>query len=154
MPSGGHNRLSDEEKKARGTFEPRYSQEKLEERRVAKIFSHPRLHEVPKSDIPLGEIGARKFSEFARMLFEAGQLTLITKASAEAAAVAYEQIERRQAESKPVPTTLIAQLNRALAEIKIGDVGRPIAQPASARENKFSRSGFAQRIRQAAATRR
>lgn len=57
--SGGHNRLSDEEKKRRGTFRPDNSAEVYNARAAEKIVSGPWLTRIPDPELPLGKLGKK-----------------------------------------------------------------------------------------------
>lgn len=144
MGSGGHNKLTDAEKIARGTFRPSRSDEVYAERAGAKVVAFPRLREIPVPDLPLNEVGQKKYDELTRALFDADKLTVVTKTAAEQAAALHQEIHRRMSDGKPVPASLSDKLQRALAQLKIAEDAPTIASPGN-RVNKFAGTGFSTR---------
>lgn len=147
MGSGGHNKLSDAEKIARGTFAPSRSEAVYEARAAAKVLAFPRLKEIPDPDLPLDVNGKKKYDELTRALFDADKLTVVTKMHAEQAAVLHQEIYRRMAASSPVPATLSDKLQRALSALKIAEDAHIIAG-AGQKKNRFAGTGFSTRLTQ------
>lgn len=142
--SGGHNRLSDEEKKRRGTLDPRWTEAAIAERKGAKVITGPWLSEIPKSDLPLGDVGLKKYQELTQSLFDMGKLTLSTKILAEQVAVLHEQMHRRMAEGRVVPVGMSSKIQQAVLQLGIAENAPTIAAPSKA-AGKFTFSGFSNR---------
>lgn len=141
MGSGGHSRLSDDEKKRRGTFRPDQSEAVFEKRRAEKVVAGPWLTSIPEPELPLNEIGRRKYHELARALFDQNKLTAVTRMQAEQAAVLFQEQHRRLEAGTGVSASLSDKLQRALSALKIAEDATPIANP-TAQKNKFAQSGF------------
>lgn len=146
--SGGHNRLSDSEKKRRGTFRADQSEEVMTEAAAAKVVSGPWLSSIPDPELPLGETGKKKYDELTKALFDQNKLTAITRLLAEQAAMLFEQQYLRLSAGKPIPASLSDKLQRALSQLKIAEDAKPIANPEGKR-NRFAGSGFSSRLRPA-----
>lgn len=144
--SGGSNRLSDEEKKARGTFRKSNSDQVYEARAAAKVVSGPWLSEIPKPELPLNELGEKKYNELARILFDNNALTTITRMQAETAAMLFEKFDRLLRENKSPSASDLTQYQRALAALGIAENAPTIASP-GAHQKKFSGFGFSARLR-------
>lgn len=143
--SGGHNRLSDAEKKRRGTFVAKQSDAIYDARAAANVLAFPTLREIPAAELPLNEIGSRKYDELARALFDAGRLTTVSRMLAEQVASLFQEQHRRMSAGLPVPGSLSDKMQRALAQLKLADGAPTIAQPQS-RNERARRIGFAARL--------
>lgn len=143
--SGGSNRLSDEEKRRRGTFRADRSDESYAEAAAAKVVSGPWLTSIPEPELPLNEHGRRKYGELTKVLFEANKLTAVTRMFSEQAAVLFQEQHARLSAGKPVPASLSDKIQRALSMLKIAEDAKPIETP-EGRKNKFARCGFASRL--------
>lgn len=139
--SGGHNRLSDEQKRDRGTLRADRSDSAYDARAAEKVVAGPWLSSIPEPELPLNTVGRRKYDDLARALFDANKLTAITRMQAEQAAVLFQEQHRRLTEGKGVPASLSDKLQRALVALRIAEDAKPIANPAGER-NKFARCGF------------
>lgn len=143
--SGGNNRLTDEDRKRRGTFRPDRTDAERDAAAAARVVNGPWLREIPEPKLPLNEVGRQKYDELTTMLFEQNKLTLVTCMIAEEAASLFQEKHRRMAAGKPVPASLSTQLQRALGQLKIAEDAPPIANPAG-KKNKFAECGFSSRI--------
>lgn len=142
--SGGHNRLSDEEKKRRGTFRAHLSEEAYDQRAAQTVIAGPWLPSIPEPSFPLDEVGRKTYDELTTMLFEQNKLTLVTKMWAEQAAIGQQEIHRLMKAGKTVRASHLNQVERALRALKIAEDAKPIANPAGT-ANKFEACGFANR---------
>lgn len=142
--SGGHNRLSDAEKKRRGTFREDKSEVVMIERAASSVVAGPWLKEIPDPELPLNEHGLKKYNSLCRALFDQNKLTVITRDSAEQAGVLFQEMKRRLDEGRPIPASLSDKYQRALSVLKIAE-DAPIINNPEAKKNRFSGSGFAHR---------
>lgn len=143
--SGGHNRLSDDEKRRRGTFRKDTSEAVYAEADAAKVVAGPWLTTIPEPDLPLNEHGRRKYDELTKVLFDANKLTAVTRSAAEQVAVLFQEQHARMTAGKPVPASLSTQMQRALAMLRIAE-DAPVIDNPEGKRNKFSGCGFASRI--------
>lgn len=143
--SGGHNGLSDEEKRRRGTFRADRSEEARGDAAAANVVTGPWLTSIPEPELPLNEHGRRKYKELTEVLFSANKLTAITRMAAEQVAVLFQEQHSRLSAGKSVPASLSDKLQRALSTLKIAEDARPIDNP-EGRKNKFARCGFSSRL--------
>lgn len=114
--------------------------------KVVKLLAHDRLETVPAPDLPLGEHGTLKYRELAEMLLKAGQLTVITKAQAEAAALSFQEMHSRQVSGRGVSANLIQRYQSALANLALLDIDRNAPGATEQKKNRFRFSGFASRL--------
>lgn len=142
--SGGHNRLSDEEKRRRGTFRADQSDKIYEDRAASKVVAGPWLERIPEPELPLNEVGKKKYHDLARALYDANKLTSVTRMQAEQAAVLHQEQHRRLTAGEPIPASLSEKLQRALAALKIAEDAPQIKNPEAA-QNRFAASGFSNR---------
>ena len=145
--SGRGHRLTDEEKKRRGTFRPDMSEEVYKARAAEKIVTGPWLKQIPEPECPLGEVGRRKYDEFTRQLFDQNKLTSVTQMYAEIASGLFEKIHSLKAAGKHPTGSDVTQLQRALDALKIAEDAPKIANPG--KQNKFASCGFSSRLRPA-----
>jgi hypothetical protein len=144
--SGGHGRLSDAEKKARGTFRADKSDAVLDARAQARVFVGPWLDRIPEPEIPfITDTGRDKYNELTRLLFDQNKLTAILRTWAEVAAHAFEEIAIIKGERKRPSASLFTQFNRAMEALQIADSAPVITNPEGKR-NKFEGAGFASRL--------
>lgn len=143
---GGHNRLTDAEKIARGTFRPSRGEAVYKADLGAKVIAGPWLDAIPEPQLPLGPEARMKYDELARMLFDQNKLTVVTRSIAEGAAVLFGQIHRRESEGRDVPASMAARYLGALQNLKIAEEAPEIATPGNKR-NAFDFCGFANRPR-------
>lgn len=142
--SGGSNRLSDDEKKRRGTLDSRHTEKARAAKAAEKVVIGPWLSEIPEPDLPLGEVGRKKYFELVRSLFDSGKLTLATKMLSEQAAVLQEQMHRRMTEGKSVPTNMSEKIQRVIAQLGIAENAPQIARSKET-AGKFTFAGFSNR---------
>lgn len=141
--SGGGNHKSDDQKRREGTFRADRSEEVVAERRAAKVLGGPWLNEIPKPELKLDEAGKAKYYELARMLLEQNKLTMISRMTAESAALMFQKINQLT-EAGSVPSASdMTQYQRALSALGIAENAKPIATVHTV--NKFEYSGFSAR---------
>lgn len=145
--SGGQGRTSDEEKKANGTFRADRSEAVRAAADAAKVVTGPWLTSKPKPDYPLNDVGLKRYNEIIDMLWDQNKLTAVTKMHAENAAVAFQSIHQLASKGQPVRGSLLNQMQRALAALKIAEDAKPIENP-EGKKNKFASSGFSSRLPQ------
>src|SRR3954471_9790029 len=143
--SGGNNRLSDDEKKKRGTFRDDPSDCVCDAVAATRVVSGPWLTASPEQELPLSDIGRKKYDELTKILFDSNKLTTVTRMLVEQVASLHQEIHRRMSASKPVPASLTTQMRGALAQLKIAEDAPAIANPAG-KINKFTSCGFSSRI--------
>ena len=81
----------------------------------------------------------------ARVLFDAGRLTIGAHRSLSSYAMQFDTITKAAASGKQVRGSWFAQLDKARKELGLDDLDRPIAAPQGARVNRYARTGFANR---------
>lgn len=143
--SGRRRTLTDEERKARGTFKVSRSDEVAIQRAAEKIIAGPWLTEIPNPTLPLSGVGLKKYQELTRALFDQNKLTIITQARAEQAALLIQQQHERLTKGKSVPAAMTIQIERMLRDLDIASKAKPIASPGEQRK-KFGRVGFSIRL--------
>lgn len=142
----GRPALSDAEKKARKTFDPRYSEEARGEAAAAKVIAFPSLQDVPKCSFPLDEEGQRIYDDLTRTLFEQGRLTVLTHLEVSALAGGISA-ERRKIDMGKAPSAIaFVRFMERIDKLQRASVDRAFAGSTTGdRQNKFARSGFAAR---------
>ncbi|WP_293862458.1 hypothetical protein [uncultured Alsobacter sp.] len=145
----GRPALTDAEKKAKGTFDPRYSADARAERATEKVVTLPVLDHIPKCRLPLapGGIGQETYDSLIRTLHEQKRLTVMSHLEVEALAAGYEVLHRKMSAGGNVPASAIQGILSRIDKLQRMDVDRPFAGSSTDRPNKFSRNGFAQRKR-------
>lgn len=138
--SGGWNRLSDEEKKARGTFRADQSEEVYGAKRAATIITGPWLSSIPEPDFPLTDIGRAKYDEWTQELFDQKKLTKIAVTRASALALQFQKIAKRASEGKDVSASDQAKFQSGLRDLDIAQHAKVTAEPGKSR---FADVGFA-----------
>lgn len=139
--SGGSNRLSDAEKKARGTFRPDHSDEVYNAQQAAKILQGPWLNEVPEPDYPLNEFGRAAYDGWTRLMLEQGKLTKVAASLAGLAAVLKQKIKGRLETGKSVSTDDIKTLARLEADMGVAENAPVIGNKPE--RSRFADAGFA-----------
>jgi hypothetical protein len=137
-------RLSDEEKKRRGTFRANQSADAQRARLASKIVTGVFLSEIPEPTLPLGEKGSVRRNEYdrlAQMLYEQGNLTHITLRLAEVAANTYGQMHDALSTGKTVSKHLGDLYYRTIAKLEVLEKAPNIASPG--KKNKFEGHGWA-----------
>lgn len=137
--------LSDDEKKRRGTFREDRTEAALVERQASKIVNGPWLETIPPPVMPLGKVGLDKYRELSTLLHSQNKLTTVTQMQAEVAARQYEKVYTISVAGGQPSASDITQLQRALDSLRIAENAAPISNPAG-RINKFTGSGFANRL--------
>jgi hypothetical protein len=143
--SGGHNKIGDDEKRRRGTFRADRSEEARAQAAAAKVVTGPWLTSIPEPELPLNEVGRKKYDELTKVLFDANKLTAVTRMAAEQVAVLFQEQHARLSAGKSVPASLSDKLQRALSTLKIAEDAKPIENP-EGKKNKFARCGFSSRL--------
>ncbi|BCH33136.1 hypothetical protein MesoLjLc_50660 [Mesorhizobium sp. L-8-10] len=138
--SGGHNRLTDTEKKRRGTFRAAESEAVFNARAAEKIITGVFLPRVPDPSLPLNEIGKAKYVEFATLLLESGKLTKIVAEDCERYAVMHQQMHAKLEAGKMVPQQLLNAMDSLSRRLKIAEDAPPIANPNE--KKRFNGVGF------------
>jgi hypothetical protein len=143
--SGGSSRLSDEERKKRGTFRADRSDALRDAAAAATVVTGPWLKTIPEPELPFDKAGLDKYHELARILFDSNKLTSVTRMLVEQVAFLHQEMQRRMAAGKSVPASLSTQMQRALGQLKIADDAPAIANPGG-KTNKFASCGFSSRV--------
>ncbi len=142
MGHGGQNKLSDEEKKRRGTFRADRSEETYAAQAGAKVVQGPWLSEIPEPDFPLRPEGRAKYNEWTKELFEQNKLTLITVTQASALALLHQQIVKRSSEGKDIAASVFAKFQSGMRDLNSAQNAKVTAGPTRSR---FADSGFSNR---------
>ncbi|WP_370677628.1 hypothetical protein [Pleomorphomonas sp. PLEO] len=139
--SGGHNRLSDAEKIAKGTFRPSRSDDVYKVEAAAKVVTGPWLSSIPEPNLPLDGIARQKYDEITKTLFDQNKLTMATVLTAEQYALQYGQQFSRLTAGKSVSVSTTLMLERMLRDLRIAEEAPVLASPGE-RSNRFRRTGF------------
>lgn len=139
--SGGHNSLTDEEKKARGTFRADRSEAARLADAAKTVITGPWLLDVPKPTLPLNEVGRAKYDEYTKLLLDGGKLTRVVCDDIERYAVMHQQMDARLKAGKTVSMDLLKQMNSIAVRLRIADNAPTIASPGA--RNKFASIGTA-----------
>lgn len=142
--SGGNNRLSDAEKKARGTFRPDQSDDAYNAKAAEKVITGPWLPSVPEPRLPLSPVGRDKYFEYANFLFEQGKLTRVVCDDIERFAVMHQQAHARLEAGKTVSMDLIKKMDAIAQRLRIAESAPAIASPGA--RNKFASIGTASSV--------
>jgi hypothetical protein len=114
------------------------------------VVAHPAFRRIPECLFPLVSDKAKtEYNSIARMLFNAGRLTLGTHRVLCSYAMQFDVITRNAEAGKQIRAHSFVQMDRARAQLKLDDLDSPIAAPEDAPVNKFSAAGFSARRRQA-----
>lgn len=141
---GSGGRLSDEEKRRRGTFRSDKSDERYDEIEASKVVAGPWLSEIPEPTFKLSDIGKKKYNELAQALFEQNKLTIVTVMQAEVAARLFDKIYTLSLEDKFPSASDTTQYQRAINALRIAENAKTIAKPGN-KGNRFAGSGFSNR---------
>lgn len=141
--------LSDEEKKARGTFDPRYSASAKSARSESNIVSifGDRLEAVPEPSVPLTPTADQFYRKWAQRLFDMGKLTELAVIEVQAAANAQHAIETRMRDGKLPRAGDQTAITRFLNRMRELNVDAP-ASSSQVSVSKWSAIGFAARSQQ------
>ena len=143
MPRPG---LSDEEKRARGTFDARYSEAAKSARaesNVVAIFGD-RLEAIPDPTVPLAASALTFYRKWSQRLFDLGKLTELAVMEVQAAAAAQHGIEVRMREGKLPRGQDQQAVTRFLNRMRELNVDAP-SSPSQVGVSKWSQLGFAKR---------
>lgn len=111
-----------------------------------KVVAHPAFRELPACLFPLNTAAAQgQYDANARLLFDAGLLTASKHMALSSYAAQFDSITLLAQEGMPARASAFAQLDKARRELALDNLDKPIAAPASAPTNKFSRTGFPNR---------
>jgi hypothetical protein len=146
----GRPALTDAAKLAKGTFDPRYSEEARAERSGQTVVAFPTLQEIPECRFPLepGGIGQQTYDRLIRTLHEQGRLTMLTHMKVEILAAGMEDLRNKMASGMRVPAGLPSRLMTSIAELERESVDRAFnGSSVKGQENKFLSNGFAARRR-------
>lgn len=144
----GRPALTDAEKKAKGTFDPRYSAEARAAAATSKVVAFPTLDQIPECRFPLkeGGHGQKAYTEIVRRLHEQQRLTMMAHLEVELLALGLDDIHSKLAAGQRVPSTAITTILGRLDKLQRMDVDRAFpGSEGGGRQNKFSRNGFASR---------
>jgi hypothetical protein len=114
------------------------------------VVAHPAFRRVPECLFPLVTDKAKsEYNAIARMLFNAGRLSMASHRTLCSYAMQFDTIIRNTEAGKPIRAHSFTQMDRARAQLKLDDLDSPIAAPEDAPTNKFAAAGFSARRRQA-----
>jgi hypothetical protein len=153
---GRHSEVSDEEKKAKGTFNAAFSREARAKKLGEKVFAGPGYQDVPDPEFPMGEVGQLQYFRLAgRVLKEKGRLSDAIQRACESYAMLWEEAYDRKMAGKRVPLTVIERMDRSLGILKLAEQATVIDPDAEPKINPFSACGGVaalakSRLRQAA----
>lgn len=136
----GRPRLSDAEKKAKGTFRADESEEARLAKNASKVITGVFFAKVPEPSLPLDAVGKAYYFNQATLLLNGNKLTSVTCGDCERMAVMHQQMHARLLAGKPVSMDLIKRMDAISVRLGIAEVATPIANPGQ--QNKFARSGF------------
>lgn len=143
MGSGRH-RLSDEEKKAKGTFRADESEAATLAKQAQKVITGPWLRDVPEPTITLDAVGRAEYDRLTKLLLAGNKLTEVTCGDCERMAVMKQQMEARLTAGKSVPMELIKRMDAISVRLRIAEDAPAIANPNQ--KNKFATIGTANRV--------
>lgn len=139
----GRAHTSDQAKRLKGTFDPRYSAEAVIERKAAKVITGKFFSDIPVPTMPLSTVGLQEYKKLAQALLDQNRLTEVTQRQALLAAVAHQQISQNLERGKEVSSRLLDMMSKALAMLALADSAKNIAPPKKATETKWGLAGFA-----------
>lgn len=142
----GRPALSDAEKKARQTFDPRYSEQARGQAASAKVIAFPSLQDIPSCSFPLDDEGQRIYDDLTRTLFEQGRLTVLTHLEISALAGGISAERAKISAGKSASAIAFVRFLERVDKLQRASVDRAYAGSSTeGRSNKFARSGFAAR---------
>jgi hypothetical protein len=137
---GGSNRLSDEEKKAKGTFRADRSDAVYAERAAGKVITGVFLSKIPEPNLPLNEVGRAMYDKMAKLLFEQNKLTEVTCLDCENLGLIQQQMDARMRAGKAVASDMIKRKDAILVRLRVAENAPAVASPGE--KNRFEGSGF------------
>lgn len=111
------------------------------------VVAHPAFRRIPDPLFPLTGEGREEYDRLARLLFNAGRLTLETHRQLSSCAVQFDNIHRAAAEGQIMSASMFTQYETARRRLGLDDLDKPIAAPEAAPTNKYAGVGFANRRR-------
>lgn len=138
--SGGNGRLTDAEKRAKGTYRSDRSDEVYAARAAEKVITGPWLTSIPEPTIPLNAVGKAKYDEITALLFAGNKLTKVTCGDCERYSVMHQQMHERLTAGKAVSMDLIKRMDAISVRLRIAEDAPAIANPNQ--KNRFAGSGF------------
>lgn len=147
MPPGRPH-LSDEEKKRRGTFDPRYSAHARGERRAEKVVAlfKDRVEEIPPPPAGLSRDAMEEYMRWCRTLHQEQKLTVLWIEKITLYAISKHNSLSRLADGKMPRLEDTRIMKSILSELKGIDADAPV-NPTETQGRKFARIGFASRVR-------
>lgn len=134
---------SDQAKKNKGTFDKRWSMERVIERKAAKVITGKFFSAIPVATMPLNPVGENEYKKLAQALLDQNRLTEVTQRQAMLCAIAHQQMVYCLEHGKPVTTKLMEMMSKSLAILALADSAKNIAPPKKATETKWGMAGFA-----------
>ena len=142
MGSGGHNRLSDAEKKRKGTFRKDQSAQAHNAKAVKKVVAGPWLSKIPQPSLPLDEVATKRYQEICQHLMDQGKLTVMTCEVVQAMALRHAKMKKMLDEGKDLPAYLIKEIQNDAKVLCIAeDPDQAVGTP---RRSRFAGVGFSQ----------
>src|SRR5215204_588574 len=113
------------------------------------VVAQRSLREIPACRLQLrSEAARREYDSLARVLFDAGRLSLEVHVHLSMYASMFDAITIGiAAGGTQVRASWYTQMYRALRALRLDDINKPATAPESAPVNKFARVGFAGRLR-------
>lgn len=142
MGSGGHNKLTDAEKKRKGTFRKDQSASAHHAKQAKKVVAGPWLSKIPEPTLPLNEVARKRYFEIAQHLMDQGTLTVLTCETVQNAALRHAKLKRILGEGKEAPTYLLKEIDKDLKELRIAETAAPIV--GGPKRSRFAGVGFSQ----------
>lgn len=143
----GRPPLSDAEKKLRGTFDPRWSEEARSERaedKVVSLFGQDRLEAIPEPPEGLKPRALEEYWRWTRRLHELGRLSQVWVDKITLYAIRRHSIEARLIEGKAPKDGDVKGCELFLKELGALNVDQPRGNQESPK-SKWERIGFASR---------
>jgi hypothetical protein len=114
------------------------------------VLAHPAFREIPSCRLPLTTDESKtEYDSIARLLFNAGRLTLDRHVALSMYASMFDQIHIAAAVGRPARASWWVQMDRARRVLDLDDLDKPIAAPHGASTNRYAGCGFAARRRKA-----
>lgn len=113
-----------------------------------RVVAHPGYRRIPPCEFPLAtEKAQTKYDDLARMLFEAGRMTVERHLQLSSYAMQFDAVTKRALDGQPVRPAAFIQLDKALKALRLDEIDKTVAAPQSASTNPFARNGFSSRSR-------
>lgn len=140
--------LSDEEKKRRGTLDPRWTEDARSARRGEKVvvLFGDNVSVIPAAPVGLNQEAAREYQAWCTALLKAGRLTSLWVEKILIMAIAKHSNISRLAAGKLPRSEDVRAVKSVLSELGGINADTPLTEPGQ-EGRKFSRFGFAGRIR-------